>query len=83
MKSTVSVFLRICLALLFCLATFASANPTSAAAGDKDSRKKCEKKCDKTYKDRNHSCKQLRKLERKPCQEAAKEARNICKFRCK
>ncbi len=84
MKSIWIVFLRISLAALICIGVFSNANPTSgAAAGDKHSRKKCEKRCDETYKDRKHACKQLRKWERRPCEEAAKEARGICKFRCR
>ena len=79
MKSRASVLLRIGLALVFCLGIFANTN----AAPDKNSRKRCEKHCEETYKERKHRCKQLRKFERKPCEEAAKEARSICKFRCK
>jgi hypothetical protein len=79
MKSKASVLLRISLALLFCLGSFANTNATP----DKNSRKRCEKHCEETYKERKHRCKQLRKYERKPCEEAAKEARGICKFRCK
>jgi hypothetical protein len=83
MKSIGGVFLRISLVLLFCLAIFANANSTPGAAGDKNSRKRCEKHCEETYKDRKHRCKQLRKWERKPCEDAAKEARGICKVRCR
>ena len=83
MRSRAGVLLRISLALLFGLGMFANANPTPGAAGDKNSRKRCEKHCEETYKDRKHRCKQLRKWERKPCEDAAKEARGICKFRCR
>ena len=83
MRSRASVLLRISLALLFGLGMFVNANPTPGAAGDKNSRKRCEKHCEETYKDRKHRCKQLRKWERKPCEDAAKEVRGLCKFRCK
>ena len=83
MRSRAGVLLRISLALLFGLGMFVNANPTPGAAGDKNSRKRCEKHCEATYKDHKHRCKQLRKWERKPCEDAAKEARGICKFRCR
>jgi len=83
MGSRAGVLLRISLALLFGLGMFVNASPTPEAAGDKNSRKRCEKHCEATYKERKHRCKQLRKWERKPCEDAAKEARGICKFRCR
>jgi hypothetical protein len=84
MKSIGTFFLRISLAALICIGMFSNASPTAgAAAGDKHSRKKCEKHCDETYKHRKHACKQLRKWERKPCEEASQEARGVCKFRCR
>ena len=75
MRSRAGVFLRISSALLFCLCIFANANSTTGAAGDKNSRKRCEKHCEETYKDRKHRCKQLRKWERKPCEDAANRTR--------
>ena len=84
MKTTGTVFLRISLAALICIGMFCNAHPTSgAAAGDKHSRKKCEKRCDEAYKHRKHACKQLRKWERKRCEEAVKEARGMNAYNAK
>ena len=77
MKPT-KVVLRLSLAFIVCLGTFAAINP-AAVAGDR-----CKDRCNEVYRLRKGVCRAIPlKHERKSCEKAAKRAKDDCKHRCR
>ncbi len=77
MKRT-RVFLRLSLALLLFLGTFAALSPASAASN------RCKDRCNEVYHLRKDVCRAIPlKHERKSCEKAAKRAKDDCKHRCR
>lgn len=78
MKSTKRVFLRITLALLFCLAMFGSVNSTSAAGGNR-----CKDRCNDRYHREKDRCDHRRGEERRRCERRADEEHDQCRKNCR
>ena len=77
MKPT-TVILRLSLAFIFCLGTFAAISPASAEPN------RCKDRCNETYRLRKDVCRAIPlKHERKSCEKAAKRAKDECKRRCR
>jgi hypothetical protein len=77
MKPT-TVILRLSLAFIFCLGTFAAISPASAEPN------RCKDRCNETYRLRKDVCRAIPlKHERKSCEKAAKRAKDDCKHRCR
>jgi hypothetical protein len=78
MKRT-SLFLRLAMALLFCLSAFVSVSPASGAvAGNR-----CKDRCNDVYHRRMDDCRGLRRFEKRRCEDRAKRGRDECKRRCR
>jgi hypothetical protein len=78
MKRT-SVFLRLAMALLFCLSAFVTVSPASgAAAGNR-----CKDRCNDVFHRRKEECRGLRRFEKRRCEDRAKDARDECRRRCR
>ena len=78
MKRT-SLFLRLGLALLFCLGTFANVSPASAAAKGN----RCKDRCNDAYHRRMEDCRGLRRYEKHRCEDRAKREHKECRRRCR
>jgi hypothetical protein len=78
MKRT-SGFLRLGLALLFCLSTFVTVSPTSRAVP----RNRCKDRCNDRYHRQMDECESLRKKERRRCEDRAKRGHDDCRRRCR
>jgi hypothetical protein len=78
MKRT-SLFLRLGLALLFCLGTIANVSPASAAAKGN----RCKDRCNDAYHRRMEDCRGLRKYDKRRCEDRAKREHNECRHRCR
>lgn len=77
MKRT-RVFLRLSLAFLLFLGTFAALSQASVASN------RCKDRCNEVYRLRKDVCRVIPlKHERKSCEKAAKRAKDDCKHRCR
>ena len=77
MKGT-RLLLRSLLVLLICLGGFSAVSPASAAGN------RCKDRCNDRYKIRKDGCKAIPyKHARHACEDAAKQAKNECKHRCR
>ena len=74
-----SLFLRLGLALVFCLGTFATVSPASGAAKGN----RCKDRCNDAYHRRMEDCRGLRRYEKRRCEDRAKRARDECRQRCR
>jgi hypothetical protein len=78
MKRT-SLFLRLAMALLFCLSAFLTVSPASGAvAGNR-----CKDRCNDAYHRRMEDCRGLRRYEKRRCEDRAKREHNECRRRCR
>jgi hypothetical protein len=77
MKRT-NVFLRFSMALLFCLSTFVTLSPASAAVPGN----RCKDRCNEVYHRRIDECRSMRR-EQHRCEDRAKRERDDCKHRCR
>lgn len=73
------VFLRFSAALLFCLSTFVTLSPASAAVPGN----RCKDRCNDVYHRRMDECRGLRRGEKRQCEARAKGERDECKHRCR
>jgi hypothetical protein len=78
MKRT-SVFLRLAMALLFCLSAFATVSPASGAVPGN----RCKDRCNDVYHRRMDDCRGLRKYDKRRCEDRAKREHNECRNRCR
>ena len=77
MKRT-RVVLRLSLAFLLLLGTFAALSPASVAGN------RCKDRCNEAYHLRKDVCRAIPlKHERHSCEKAAKRAKDNCKHRCR
>jgi hypothetical protein len=74
-----NVFLRFSVALLFCLSTFVTLSPASAAVPGN----RCKDRCNDVYHHRKDECRNLRRGEKRRCEDRAKRERDECKRRCR
>jgi hypothetical protein len=74
-----SVILRLSVAFLLLLSTFASAGAVAPVPSNR-----CKDRCDDAYRLRKDLCRAIPlKNERKTCEKAAKRAKDNCKHRCR
>ncbi len=73
-----NVLLRLSVALLFCLSTFITLSPASAAVPGN----RCKDRCNEVYHRRMDECKGMRR-EQHRCEDRAKRERDDCKHRCR
>src|SRR5260370_4307671 len=87
MKSTPNVFIRISLAMLFCLGMLVTANPAAFAQRDRDrdrgGRERCQKEMQDRYKHQKHDCEDRKGRERHRCEQRADRARRECRDKCR
>ena len=74
-----SSFLKVSLALLFCLSMFGTFGTTAHAAGAN----RCKDRCNRVYNRRKDECRHLRRFEKRQCQDRAKAERDECRQRCR
>ena len=73
-----SVVLRLSLAFLVFMGTFAALSPASVAGN------RCKDRCNEVYRLRKDVCRAIPlKHERHSCEKAAKRAKDECKRRCR
>jgi hypothetical protein len=78
MKHT-SPFLKVSLALLFCLSMFGTFGPAATAAGAN----RCKDRCNRAYHRRKDECRHLRRFEKRQCEDRAKNERDECRRNCR
>jgi hypothetical protein len=86
MNSRANVFIRIALALLFCVGMFVTAN--SAALGQRDRhdrgrRARCERDCEERYRERKRDCNNRRGRDKNQCKRDADRDRRDCRENCR